>query len=94
MQGSIRSKLVVSLITLAVMVSITLAGSIQHTYAAGGNLLTSHLSSTPTPEPAQWTIQEGIPYATLPFGSYLLNIYTPNPAPQGNTPLVLYFYQT
>jgi acetyl esterase/lipase len=92
MQGSIWSKLVVSLVTLAAMVAIPLAGSVQHTYAAAGNFPASHLSTTPTPEPAQWTIQEGILYATLPFGSYRLNIYTPNPAPQGNTPLVLFLH--
>ncbi len=91
MKGSIRLKLFLSLVTLVMMATasaIPLIGSMEHTHAAAF----SPLDSTPTYEPAQWTVQEGIEYATLPFGSYRLNIYTLNPPPPGNTPIVLYFH--
>ena len=91
MKGSIRLKLILSLVTLVMMAAasaIPLVGSMQHTHAA----VASPLDPTPTYEPAQWTIQEGILYAKLPFGSYRLNIYTLNPPPAGNTPIVLYFH--
>src|SRR5436309_8024450 len=91
MKGSIRIKLFLSLVTLVMMATasaIPLIGSLKHTHAAAF----SPLNPTPTYEPAKWTVQEGILYATLPFGSYRLNIYTLNPPPQGNTPIVLYFH--
>lgn len=91
MKGSIRIKLFLSLVTLVMMATasaIPLIGSVKHTHAAAF----SPLNPTPTYEPAQWTVQEGILYATLPFGSYHLNIYTLNPPPAGITPIVLYFY--
>jgi acetyl esterase/lipase len=91
MRGSIRLKLILSLVTLVMIAAasaIPLVGSIQHTHAAAA----SPLDPTPTYEPAHWTIQEGILYAQLPFGSYRLNIYTLNPPPAGNTPIVLFFH--
>jgi acetyl esterase/lipase len=91
MKGSIRIKLFLSLVTLVMMATasaIPLIGSVKHTHAAAF----SPFNPTPTYEPAQWTVQEGILYATLPFGSYHLNIYTLNPPPAGITPIVLYFY--
>ena len=92
MKGSIRSKLIMSLITLVAMVAVLLAGTAHQTYAAATSFSAVRLDTTPTPEPANWTIQEGVLYATLPFGSYKLNIYTPDPAPSGNTPIVLFFH--
>lgn len=97
MERSTRSKLFLSVIALTVIVAFTamsLRGSTHRSYAAVGNLpaYSSSPGPTPTREPANWTIQQGILYATLPFGSYKLNIYTPNPAPAGNTALVIYFY--
>src|SRR5947209_7832733 len=91
MKGSIRLKLFLSLVTLLMMATasaIPLIGSMKYSHAAAF----SPLNPTPTYEPAQWTVQEGILYATLPFGSYRLNIYTLNPPPAGNTPIVLYFH--
>jgi len=107
MKGSIKSKLALSLVIVLTFVAasaIQFSGLINHTYAtpadappliASGIVPTPSASPpvpTPTFEPANWTIQEGILYATLPFGSYHLNIYTSNPPPAGKTPIVLFFY--
>ncbi len=104
MNGSIKLKLVLSLIALALIataVSIPVFGFTRAAPYVGPKAIASGIVPTPTgppPKPtppyeqANWTIQEGIPYATLPFGTFLLNIYTPKPAPQGNTPIVLFFH--
>src|SRR5690348_474684 len=91
MKGSLKLKLFLSLVTLVMMASgiaMPFIGSMKQTHAAAN----SPLDPTPTYESAKWTVQEGILYATLPFGSYHLNIYTSNPPPAGITPIVLYFY--
>jgi Dienelactone hydrolase family len=91
MKGSLKLKVFVSLVTLVMMagaIAMPFVGSMKQTHAAAN----SPLDSTPTYVPAQWTVQEGILYATLPFGSYRMNIYTLNPPPTGITPIVLYFY--
>lgn len=90
MNGSIRSKLVLSLLILlmmAVSIAIPFSGSIAHSFAALTNpgviasgIVPSPTASPPhptqTPEPVRWSIQEGIPYTTLNGTTYKLNIYT------------------
>lgn len=91
MKGSLKLKLFLSLVTFVMMagaVAIPFVGSTKQTHAA----TLSPLNPTPTYVPAKWTVQEGILYATLPFGSYRMNIYTLNPPPTGITPIVLYFH--
>ena len=106
MKGSIRSKLILSLailLMMAVSIAIPFSSNITHTFAALTNpaviasgIVPSPTASPPhptqTPEPVNWTIQEGIPYATLNGTTYKLNIYTSNPPPSGNAPLVLFFH--
>lgn len=106
MNGSIRSKLVLSLLILlmmAVSIAIPFSGSIAHSFATFTNpgviasgIVPSPTASPPhptqTPEPARWTIQEGIPYATLNGTTYQLNIYTSVPPPTRAAPLVLFFH--
>ena len=106
MKGSIRSKLILCLCTLvmmAVTVAIPFSNNISHSFAAltgpkaiASGIVPSPTSSPPvptqTPEPAKWTIQEGIPYATLNGTTYELNIYTSVPPPSGKAPIVLFFH--
>src|SRR5947209_9968903 len=107
MKDSIRSKLALSLVTLvmmAVTVAIPFSGSIMRSFAAtltSPQAIASGIVPTPTASPpyptqtvelAQWTIQEGISYATLNGTTYRLNIYTSVPPPSGNAPIVLYFH--
>jgi acetyl esterase/lipase len=106
MQGSIKSKLILCLFTvlmMAIAVAIPFSNNITRSFAAltGPQTIASGIVPSPTaspphptqtPEPAKWTIQEGIPYATLNGTTYKLNIYTSVPAPRGNAPIVLFFH--
>ncbi len=107
MQRSFYGKLALtlfSLIVLAITIALPFSDNMVHTFAAGLSkpvVLASGIvptpSSTPpypTPTfvPVKWTEINGITYTNLPFGTYKLNLYTPDPAPSGNTPLVLYFH--
>ena len=106
MQSSIKSKLILCLFTvlmMAVAVAIPFSSNITHSLAAltspqtiASGIVPSPTASPPQPtqtrEPAKWTIQEGIPYATLNGTTYLLNIYTSVPPPSGNAPIVLFFH--
>ena len=89
---------------MAITVALPFSDAIVHTLAVGNStptpvstgILPTPSSTppdpTPTARPVRWTEINGITYATLPFGTYKLNIYTPNPPPSGNTPIVLYFH--